>query len=263
MIVTTIEKPSAETIVRAKRLAEELGSRYVGRRRETIRGLERAKPEAADGVLVVGPNELRFVSGESPPLFFHPSMALVRLKRLLEGDTDSLLRAAQAVPGDVVLDCTAGLASDALVLSYAVGASGRVLALEASRVLHTVVREGLRQYDSGIPEVNEAMRRIEPVHGEHLSYLRSLPDRSVDIVFFDPMFSKPVMESASLLPLRSVAHDERLTEEAVAEARRVARKRVVLKEHRDSKEFGRLGFARSRRTASSVAYGVIEVNDVK
>ncbi|MBB6638324.1 class I SAM-dependent methyltransferase [Cohnella thailandensis] len=263
MIVTTMEKPPAEVIERAKGLAEELSSRYVPRRRETIRGLERAKADAHDGVLVVGPQELRFVHGEEPPLFFHPSMALIRVKRLREGDTDSLLRAARPSPGDVVLDGTAGLASDALVLSYAVGESGRVIALEASKVLHTVVREGLRTYDTGMDDVNRAMRRIEAVHAEHLAYLKALPDRSVDIVFFDPMFSRPVMESTSILPLRTVARDERLTPETVSEALRVARKRVVLKEHRDSKEFGRLGFAKSRRTASSVAYGVMEVNDVK
>ncbi|THF74608.1 class I SAM-dependent methyltransferase [Cohnella fermenti] len=263
MIVTTMEKPPAETIERAKALAAELGVRCVNRRRETLRGLERAKPDAHDGILVVGPKELRFVNGDAPPLFFHPSMALIRVKRLREGDTDALLRAASPLPGDSVLDCTAGLASDSLVLSYAVGEQGKVVALEASRVLHTIVREGLQEYDTGMEDVNGAMRRIEAVHAEHLAYLKGLAGRSVDIVFFDPMFSKPVMESTSLLPLRSVALDARLTEEAVAEALRVARKRVVLKEHRDSKEFGRLGFARSRRTAASVAYGVIEVNDIK
>lgn len=257
MIVTTTERPDEETIRHANRIAEELGCASVPRRRDTIRGLMRARPDAADGVLVAGPDGLRFIAPDEPPLFYHPSMAYIRAKRLREGGYDAMANAAGAQPGDAVLDCTAGLGSDALVFSVAVGAQGRVTALEASPVLHLIVREGMRAYKTELPDIDEAMRRIEHVKAEHLAYLRDLPDRSFDIVYFDPMFSKPVMESASLLPLRAMAEDSPLTEEAVREARRVARKSVVLKEHRDSKEFERLGFTRPRRTANAVAYGVI------
>ncbi|WP_027091508.1 class I SAM-dependent methyltransferase [Cohnella thermotolerans] len=259
MIVTTTERPEPGTIERARRLAAELKCACVPRGRNTLRKLGRLRPDAADGILVVGPDTLRFVRGEEPPLFYHPSMGLIRVKRLREGGDDGLVRAADARPGDTVLDCTAGLGSDSLVLSYAVGESGRVTALEASDVLHVIVREGMRVYRSELPDVDEAMRRIEHVKTDHLRYLRSLPDRSCDIVYFDPMFTKPVMASASLRPLRAVAEDAPLSEESVAEARRVARKRIVLKEHRDSGEFERLGFERGRMTDSSVAYGVIDV----
>lgn len=258
-----MEKPDAAVLAEAGRLAGELGCPLVPRRRETIAGLRRRHAEAEGGVLVVGPDELRFVSNGEPPLFYHPSMALIRIKRLMDGGADALVVAADAKPGDVVLDCTAGLASDALVLSYAVGAEGRVTGVEASRTLFVIVREGLRRYVSEVEAVNEAMRRIRLVQGNHLAVLRGLPDRSVDIVTFDPMFSQPVQASASIRPLRAVAEDEPLTAAAVAEARRVARKRIVLKEHRDSELFERLGFERVRSSYSAVDYGVILIHDVQ
>ncbi|WP_337913024.1 class I SAM-dependent methyltransferase [Cohnella zeiphila] len=257
--MTTPEKPSARAEREAGRIAAELGCAFVPRRRDTIRGLARRRADAADGVLVVGEEEMRFAGIEGPPLFFHPSMALVRVKRMLTGDRDALIAASDVLPGDSVLDCTAGLGSDAIVLSYAAGSEGRVVALEASGLLHLIVREGLQRYRSEVPELNEAMRRIEMRRTDHLTYLREQPDRSFDIVFFDPMFSKPVLSSASLQPLRSVAEATPLVPEAVEQARRVARKAVVLKEHRDSGEFARLGFERCRGGGTSVAYGVIRL----
>lgn len=231
---------------------------FVPRHNQTLRAM-RSK-YSADGVLVVGPKELRYVSEDHPPLFFHPSMALIRLKRLRDGGKDALVTVSGAMPGDSVLDCTAGLCSDALVFSYAVGAEGRVTALEASEVLHTVVREGLKTYETGLPDVDAALRRIEPVLGFHDAVLESMEDNSVDIVYFDPMFEQAVASSSSLKPLRSHAHPGPLSEAAVGNAVRVARKKVVLKDHRDSGQFERLGFSRARVSTSAVAYGVIHIN---
>jgi 16S rRNA G966 N2-methylase RsmD len=261
VIVTTTERPDGRLVARARRLAAEFSCRYAERRRDTLAGMRRKYADAADGVLVVGNEGLRFVADGAPPLFYHPSMALIRIKRLREGGGDALVEAAGAKEGDRVLDCTAGLGSDSLVLSYAVGERGRVTALEASPLLHAIVREGLSEYETELPDVNVAMRRIETVCADHFSYLSALPDNSVDIVYFDPMFTIPVLSSSSLEPLRAHAKDEPLTEEAVREARRAARKRVVLKEHRGSGQFERLGFRRVRHSGSAVAYGVIDIHD--
>ena len=91
------------------------------------------------------------------------------------------------------------------------------------------------------------MRRIEVRHSHHLDYLKSLPDQSVDIVYFDPMFREPITDSASINPLRHYANGEPLDAESVREAIRVARKTVVMKEARSSGEFERLGFALPER----------------
>jgi 16S rRNA (guanine1516-N2)-methyltransferase len=257
LIVTTSEHPEADTVERAERLADELQASFVPRSNKTIRAL-RDKWEA-DEIVVVSAQEIRLVQEGQPPFYYHPSMALVRLKRLRSGGNDTLLDVSGATAGDTVLDCTAGLCSDSLVFSYAVGPQGKVIALEASRVLHAIVREGLRTYTTGLPDIDDAMRAIRTVHGKHQSLLPTMEDKSADVVYFDPMFEKPVTTSSSIVPLRSQAHREALTVEAVKDAFRIARKKIVLKDHRDSGQFERLGFRLVRVSASAVAYGVIDI----
>ena len=60
--------------------------------------------------------------------------------------------------------------------------------------------------------------------------------------------------------LRPVANKNPLTLETIAEARRVARHRVVLKESSKSREFARLGFTeRAGGRYSKVQYGVMRL----
>lgn len=238
-------------------LAQEWGVAYVPRLRHTIAKLSRVHGGAE--VAVVGPREIKLVPLEGPPFFFHPSMALIRLKRLIAGESDSLVTVSEASEGDIVLDCTAGFCSDALVFSYAVGATGKVIALEASPVLHSVVREGLAAYETGLPEIDRAMRAIRTVRSDYESYLSQLEDNSVDIVYFDPMFERPIVSSTAFEPIRSQAHKGPLTLDSVREAIRVSRKIVVLKEHRGSGQFAQLGFSLARKSYSPVAYGVIRI----
>ncbi|MCD9021020.1 class I SAM-dependent methyltransferase [Cohnella silvisoli] len=258
MIVTTSERPEADTVERAKRLADELHASYVPRSNKTIRALYAMW--AVDEIVVVSPREVRLLQEGQHPFYFHPSMALVRLKRLRTGGNDTLLTVSGVAEGDTVLDCTAGLCSDALVFSYAAGTQGKVIAIEASRVLHAIVREGLQTYETGLADIDEAMRAIRTVHGEHRSILQRMEDKSADVVYFDPMFEKPVTTSSSIVPLRSQAIREPLSAEAVKDAIRIARKKVVLKDHRDSGQFERLGFRLVRVSASAVAYGVIDID---
>lgn len=129
-------------------LADELRASYVPRSNKTIRALY--DKWTVDEVVVVSSREVRLLQEGQHPFYFHPSMALVRLKRLRTGGNDTLLSISGVTAGDTVLDCTAGLCSDALVFSYAVGAQGKVIAIEASRVLHAIVREGLQTYETGI-----------------------------------------------------------------------------------------------------------------
>ncbi|XID94414.1 class I SAM-dependent methyltransferase [Paenibacillaceae bacterium WGS1546] len=258
MIVTTADRPNPEAVRRAERLAAELKAAVAPRAGRTLRQLRAATGERE--ILVVGEKDLKLDAEGEPPFFFHPSMALVRLKGLLKGGQDALLSATGAAPGDTVLDCTAGLCADAIVLSYAAGERGRVVALEASRTIHLIVREGLRTYETGLPEADAAMRAVEAAHGRYEERLPRMPDKSVDIVYFDPMFEKPVRSSSALAPLRARALGEPLTEEAVREATRVARKKVVLKDHRESGRFERLGFRPARKSSSAVAYGVIDID---
>lgn len=213
-----------------------------------------------DKIVVVSAQEIRLMLEGQQPFYYHPSMALVRLKRVRTGGNDTLLTVSGVASGDTVLDCTAGLCSDAVVFSYAVGAKGKVIAMEASQLLHLIVREGLQAYETGLPDIDEAMRAVQTMHGRHQELLPRMEDKSVDIVYFDPMFEKPITTSSSMIPLRSQAVSESLTRDAIVEAVRIARKRVVLKDHRDSGQFERLGFRLARVSSSAVAYGVIDID---
>lgn len=259
MIVTTTERPPEEIILRALRLADELQVPYIPRSNKTIRSMHAERTE--NEIIVVSRTDVRLLSELQQPFFFHPSMAIVRLKRLMAGGTDTLLTLSEAEPGDTVIDCTAGLCSDSLVFSYAVGPQGRVVAIEASQALHVIVREGMRIYETGLPEVDTALRSIEAIHGNHEKLLRQMDDKSADIVYFDPMFERPISTSSNLVPLRSKAFGEPITEQSVKAAIRIARKKVILKDHRNSRQFERLGFNRARVSTSAVAYGVITIDE--
>ena len=118
----------------------------------------------------------------------------------------------------------------------------------------------MKLYNSQISWLDEAIKRIEVVNSEHYNFLRNLPDNSYDIVYFDPMFRKPLLKSQPILPLRSLANKQPLNKAAVEEACRVARKRVVIKELAAGNEFERLGFKPIIRSKHrKIAFGVIEV----
>jgi hypothetical protein len=137
--------------------------------------------------------------------------------------------------GDAVLDCTLGLGADALVAAAAVGPGGRVLGLEASRLLAAWVAEGLGR----LPD--PAARRVEVRAADHAEALASLPDRSFDVVLFDPMFRHPRAEPPGFDLVRRLADRRPLTPEALARARRVARRWVVVKDGAPGWDLARLG----------------------
>ncbi|MFD0587026.1 class I SAM-dependent methyltransferase [Paenibacillus sp. GCM10027627] len=258
MIITTAPRPTEKVWQQAKRLGEQLSAAVRPRKGMSIGKL---LASSVDGrVIIVTETETRYYEdAEQPPLFFHPSMAYVRVKRMRKGESDPLIQLSGCGPGDRVIDCTAGMASDSLVFSYAVGSAGHVTAIESEPVLCALVQSGLAEYKSGLPEVDEAMRRIELLCENNVSYLKKLPDNSVDIVYFDPMFRQPILESAAIGAFRTLANTDALSEEAIWHAKRVARKTVIMKENQDSGEFERLGFVRSRINSSKIAYGVIHV----
>jgi len=259
VIVTTSVHPSPRARAMAAKLAEELSARLCPRRQWTVRKLLAMSEDGT--ALVVTEEEIRYYAGpDAPPLVYHPSMAFVRVKRLRQGERDPLIEWSGCAEGDRIIDCTAGLASDSLVFSYAAGPSGSVTALESEPVLYALVREGLASYESGLPDVDEALRRIRLRCEDHLTYLSGLPDKSADIVYFDPMFRKPIHESSSIGAIRTVANRNALREEAVRQAVRVARKTVLMKEQFGSEEFERLGFQElpSKKT-TKIAYGVIRI----
>lgn len=262
MIVTTSQAPSEQLLAQAKRLCTELEAKWVDRRQMTVSFMLKGSKDGKLFVVTEGENRLYDIFSErsEQPLIYHPSMAFVKLKRMLKGEAEPLISISECAEGDFVLDCTAGLCSDALLFSMAVGSNGRVLALESERLLYTIVREGLASYETSITEIKEAMRRIEMKCEAHDQYLKAQPDKSIDIVYFDPMFRRPVHESSAIKAIRSVANAAALQLATIDEAKRVARKCVILKEHSKSEEFERLGFTRcTSERSNKIAYGIIKL----
>ncbi|MFO0596203.1 MAG: class I SAM-dependent methyltransferase [Myxococcaceae bacterium] len=235
LAVTVSGKQPGRWTDRAQAVARDAGVPFV--RRETGSSLERLAQTAATALLVYGGDGWALHDAEGV-LPWTPGMAQLRIKRLDRdgvGGDDYLLKVAELRPGDVVIDGTLGLGSDALVCAHRVGPRGRVIAVEASLPLCLLTREGLR--DSELP----AAEHIECHHARAIDFLRARASGSADCVIFDPMFEKPKKSSPAFAALRRFAVNDPLDEATLAEARRVARRWVVVKSGRYGKEIERLG----------------------
>jgi 16S rRNA (guanine1516-N2)-methyltransferase len=265
VLITTSYDPQPKQLAAAVRLAEQVREidetsvsvRIVDRERFSLNRL-REQYDDPD-ILLVSRERIEYYHHQQPVLFFHPSIAAIRVKRLLNGEADSLMELSGVKMGDRILDCTAGLGSDAIVYSFAAKGNGKVTALENQTIPYLMLSHGLSEYDSDIPGMNEAMRRVQVLRAEHLEYLQQQADGSYEVVYLDPMFRKPIQESNSIGALRQLADPRAVTEIVIQEARRVAKRVVILKEQRDSGEFARLGFEEVYRTTTKTAYGVIRL----
>jgi len=257
IIVTTIHKPTPAVAECAAAMAARLDAPFVERGNRSLAAL--LAGHGADTVLVAAKDGPVVHTPGGEKFFFHLNMAELRINNLKDGNPDHMIAAMGLKPGMSVLDCTLGLATDAIVASYVAGEQGRVVGVESSPVVAAVAAHGLATFTCDRPEINAALRRITVVNADCGDYLAALPDGSFDVVYFDPMFRVPVRTSSSLRPLRHLADPRPLSAAAVAAARRVARRRVVMKEASGSGEFARLGFpAVVGGKYSSVHYGVAE-----
>lgn len=258
-IVTTSYRPTKEQEIKAKQIAKEENMTFVQRNKRSITKL---MDEYNQGVIVVSTKGIMATAiGSSESLFFHPNVAMLRVKRWLKSKNDPFVEACKIKEGDVFLDTTLGMGSDAILASLASGKNGRVIGVEESFPIALVVREGLASYETSISKMNEAMRKIEVVHQSHLSFLQSLGDKSVDIVYFDPMFTETVKGSNGIEQLRLYAKQADLSEEVMREAKRVARKRIVLKDHFRSIRFKQFGFHVNVRPSATYHFGIIEMEE--
>lgn len=257
-VVSTSLKADAAASNEAAAWAGRLDVPAVARAGRSVASV--CRDEEADGVLVISAAQPpTFVSADQAiRYFFHPGMALTRIRNMRKGMGDPMVKAMELRHGDSVLDCTLGRASDAIVASYAVGAEGRVVGVESSPLLAWLTIEGLRTYVPPSKAVEEAMRSIDARRGDHLDVLQSSEDRAFDVVYFDPIFGEPVRASSAMQPLRPLAHSGPLTGEAVEEARRVARRCVAIKERPQAALWEQLGvrrFVGGRK--SSIVYGIL------
>lgn len=264
-LVTTTRDAVPEQVAEAQALAAEYGQHYVSREIGALPnvlayGLQQGwvRPEYP-AVLVVRRRDYAVWQPEGPELLYHPGMAYRRIECLAEGLSDPMVEAMALREGDTVLDCTAGLCSDAAVAAHVVGERGLVCAVESSLPVFLTVRKGLAVYETGQEHVDAALRRIRLVAARAEVLLRMLPTASWDVVYFDPMFRQPVLESAGIAPLRALADPTPLRTEVLAEAARVARRCVVVKDRLTGPWFNHPGFSRRvGRRKRRIGYAVLE-----
>ena len=250
LAVTVSGKAGPETLARARTLAAEWGLPFLDRPRE---GALNPLLARASALLIFSDKDVALFDGEGR-LAFHPGLAHLRIKQMDGGvHPDHFLQVAELRPGEAVLDCTLGLAQDALVAARAVGPTGRVVGLEKSLALYAVVSEGLRRFDPG-----ERSCRIEVRHADAVEVLRALPPGAFDCVVFDPMFDQPRRAQESFEILRRFADYAPLTKEMLEDARRIA-KRVVVKGRRYGGQLKALGLRQERFSrTTSVGWARVE-----
>lgn len=254
-IITTAGRPDVTTYELAKAASDELGFPIVERKKRSILHMQQ---EYDSDILVAGKERYEFFrKGMDQPFFFHPNSAAFRLKRIVKGEMDPLIDASQLSADDTFLDCTLGLASDSIIASYIIGETGKCVGLEGDPTVAFLTKVGLAKFHTDSQTLAMAMKGIEVIHSEAVTYLRTQADRSWDVVYIDPMFHAPIEESSNFTPLRQAGIHTALTEEWMNEAFRVCKRRVVLKERYDAVVFDQFNLERIIRPNTKFHYGFL------
>jgi len=250
--VTTPLGPSPADLTAARAAAARWALPFEERGRRSLGAVFEAS--GAEGLLLLSAREASLRLPLSPAgarqrefsrRVWSPGMGALRAKRVARllasgalagaADRDPFFDASGILPGDEVLDCTLGLGADALVAAVAAGPRGRVLGIEGSLPLAAWVGEGLAR--TALPGAD----RIEVRSADHAALLASLPSRSFDVVCFDPMFRHARAEPGGFDVVRGLADARPLSHEALALARRVARRWVLVKDGAPGWDLARLG----------------------
>ncbi len=180
----------------ARKQAERWGACFVPQGDQPLRRLV----HRFDAVLVFEQDRLRLADRHGD-MAFHPGMAYQRIKRLSYGVVDPLVEVGRILPGQRVLDATLGFGQDALVAAVAVGPTGGVVGLEASRALAAFAEEGLR--GCALPKGTnlEVSHVICVQHAEAVTWLTTTR-QAFDLVLLDPMFRQPKRAQPSFDLLR-------------------------------------------------------------
>ncbi|MDA0975234.1 MAG: class I SAM-dependent methyltransferase [Planctomycetota bacterium] len=154
-----------------------------------------------------------------------------------EARRSPVVRGAGTPPG-VLLDATAGFGTDAVRLA---AAGWRVIACERNPWIRWLLDEGLAAAREGagdrddLAEVAQRVRLVEiPEAREIMAAIAAGAIEPVDVVLLDPMYPAERRGKAALPPksaqmLRALAGEDPQAAELVEPARRIARRRVIVK----------------------------------
>ncbi|WP_077618511.1 class I SAM-dependent methyltransferase [Bacillus sinesaloumensis] len=256
MIVTTAGRTNEIMVELAKEVAVELEIPFVDRKKRSVLSIQE---QTNEDILVVGKNRFEIHPLHGEALFFHPNSSMFRMKRIMKGEHDPFVQACGLKQGSTILDCTLGLGSDSIVASFVVGEPGKVTSIEGNKYLYYLLKSGLKSWDTGSFVMNEAMARIKVRHDDFEKFLAECPSNSFDVVYFDPMFEETIDESEGIKGLRHFAIYSTLSVETIELAKKVAKQRVVLKDHWKSETFDKYGFTVFKRKTAKFHFGVINV----
>ncbi len=225
LVVTTSRKPTSAQLERVDTLTRRLGG--VARRRDRAVDVL-VSDESADGAYLIlrTHEEVRVAAGST---HIHPGMIYLKQKN---GRGHPLLRAVAphgGAPVRALVDCTLGAASDAIHLAHILP-DLTITGAESSPVLYALLEEGLPRLagESGRMWASAAAR-IDARHIDARQLLAAMPPDSVDVVFLDPMFRRAGKGSGGFSVVQALANHEPVDDAWLADAHRVARRRVVLK----------------------------------
>ncbi len=256
-IVTTSQNSKQKTFEKAQSFAAENKLLFV-KRKTSLKNI--SLKYNAEGIFVFTNAELYYWYNETE-IRFHPNMSKLRILALQRGKPDRMVKAMGLKPKDKVLDCTMGLGADAIVSSHVVGQGGIVYGLESQWEIATLTKAGFLDYaeqEASCSE-KEALFRIKILHQRYEKFLINARENYFDVVYFDPMFRDTIHDSYGIDGIRLLSNQSPLSKEAVANAVRAAKRRVVLKERTNSPEFSRLGFTPLKvGRGIKTQFGVIE-----
>lgn len=249
IIVTTSVKTTKELDSTAKLLADNLALQYIPRNKKTIKQLL----SIATGTFVVYKNKLSYYENNSE-LFFHLDTTALKIKN---SDNEPLLEIINDEKQDI-LDCTMGLAGDSILLSYY---EHNVTAIEKNNIIFLITNTGLKEYTSQNEKINDAMRKITTYNCDCLDFLKNSSENSYDIIYVDPMFSHNITESNNLAGITTLADPTFPFDEFINEARRVGRKKIIIKAHFKDVIFEKYNFTRIVRKNTKFHYGFINITE--
>lgn len=255
---TTISDAPGLIREKAKERAKALAIPYLEREDKLEEMAEKYK---AEGFLIYG-RRLPSFKTKDGEYHFHLGTSVLRTRQILAGNEDRLCRLLPKEGPCRVLDCTFGHANDSTTISWFLGDRGSVTALEKSTAPYEIGRAGIESYQDKDPALTDAVRRIYLIHADFKEYLKNIPEKSFDVVYFDPMFRHPVQAKVNdMTGFREAAAYDKLDDETILLAMRAARARVIVKERPFSLLFKKDFFTRiEAKKGQTTAYGVIDLS---
>lgn len=247
IIVSTSVKTNDILDSRAKDIAKQLDLKFIERKKKTIKQLL----EAFNGIVVVYKNKISYFQ-DNEELFFHLDTTALKIKN---NDNEPLIEIIGKNQQSIV-DCTMGLAGDSTILSYY---GHKVTAIEKNKIIHLITATGLNTFESSDEKINVAMRNIITYNTDSVDFLRNCKDNQYDVVYFDPMFTHNIAESTNLSAIETLAEHTFPIEEFLNEAKRVAKRKIIIKAHFKDDVFEKYSFVRLVRKNTKFHYGYIDL----